>query len=148
MSQGFAILRQHIPQVSRRKKLSKVETLRYAVDYIRTLSQIVKENPQENHPPAQSRLTGNVDYSDLSTQSRLLGMVNCSDISGLSPQSGLPVTMVSNLLPSTSSRLLGNYSDISCLDAPQSVLASGNGEYDVISVYTDNIKHIAYDFER
>ncbi|XP_042218095.1 uncharacterized protein DDB_G0281497-like [Homarus americanus] len=48
VSQGFAILRQHVPQAARKKKLSKVETLRCAVDYIRGLQLLL-----DDHPPTQ-----------------------------------------------------------------------------------------------
>ncbi|XP_068234045.1 uncharacterized protein [Palaemon carinicauda] len=47
VSQGFAILRQHVPHAARKKKLSKVETLRCAVEYIRGLQLLL-----DNHPPA------------------------------------------------------------------------------------------------
>ncbi|KAF2347716.1 Myc-type basic helix-loop-helix (bHLH) domain [Trinorchestia longiramus] len=49
VSQGFAILRQHVPQAARRKKLSKVETLRCAVDYIKALSRMIEENRTTNN---------------------------------------------------------------------------------------------------
>ncbi|XP_071527070.1 uncharacterized protein [Panulirus ornatus] len=49
VSQGFAILRQHVPHAARKKKLSKVETLRCAVDYIRGLQLLL-----DDHPTAQT----------------------------------------------------------------------------------------------
>ncbi|OQR79546.1 achaete-scute1-like [Tropilaelaps mercedesae] len=68
VNQGFATLRSHIPAIANTKKLSKVITLRSAVDYIRTLEQLLHhdrpsafmDTPQFNyypnqpgHPPAQ-----------------------------------------------------------------------------------------------
>ncbi|KAK8738513.1 hypothetical protein OTU49_003914 [Cherax quadricarinatus] len=52
VSQGFAILRQHVPQAARKKKLSKVETLRCAVDYIRGLQLLLDDHPPTTQPPS------------------------------------------------------------------------------------------------
>ncbi|XP_064096431.1 SKI/DACH domain-containing protein 1-like [Macrobrachium nipponense] len=67
VSQGFAILRQHVPHAARKKKLSKVETLRCAVEYIRGLQLLLDTHPtvvvsssssssptssSHHHPPA------------------------------------------------------------------------------------------------
>ncbi|XP_015720153.1 achaete-scute homolog 1 [Coturnix japonica] len=41
---GFAALRQHVPHGTASKKLSKVETLRSAVEYIRALQQLLDEH--------------------------------------------------------------------------------------------------------
>jgi achaete-scute complex protein len=41
---GFATLRQHVPNGAKNKKMSKVETLRSAVEYIRELRQLLGEN--------------------------------------------------------------------------------------------------------
>nr|XP_045589281.1 probable serine/threonine-protein kinase DDB_G0277165 [Procambarus clarkii] len=51
VSQGFAILRQHVPQAARKKKLSKVETLRCAVDYIRGLQLLLDNHPSTTQQP-------------------------------------------------------------------------------------------------
>ncbi|XP_067123553.1 achaete-scute homolog 5-like [Centruroides vittatus] len=40
---GFARLRQYIPHSNKSKKLSKVETLRSAIDYIKRLQQLLEE---------------------------------------------------------------------------------------------------------
>ncbi|XP_027219788.1 achaete-scute complex protein T8 [Penaeus vannamei] len=50
VSQGFAILRQHVPQAARKKKLSKVETLRCAVEYIRSLQLLLDDHPLPAQP--------------------------------------------------------------------------------------------------
>ncbi|KAB7500649.1 Achaete-scute complex protein T5 [Armadillidium nasatum] len=49
VSMGFAMLRQHVPQGNRKKKLSKVETLRCAVEYIKNLQSLLQENPVPLH---------------------------------------------------------------------------------------------------
>uniref|UniRef100_A0A4W3IAL7 Achaete-scute family bHLH transcription factor 1 n=1 Tax=Callorhinchus milii TaxID=7868 RepID=A0A4W3IAL7_CALMI len=41
---GFATLREHVPNGSASKKMSKVETLRSAVEYIRALQQLLDEH--------------------------------------------------------------------------------------------------------
>ncbi|NWU91401.1 ASCL1 protein, partial [Upupa epops] len=41
---GFAALRQHVPHGAASKKLSKVETLRSAVEYIRALQRLLDEH--------------------------------------------------------------------------------------------------------
>nr|AAT99570.1 achaete-scute-like protein [Lithobius forficatus] len=41
---GFATLREHVPNGVKNKKMSKVETLRSAVEYIRQLQQLLNEN--------------------------------------------------------------------------------------------------------
>ncbi|MPC32846.1 Achaete-scute 1a [Portunus trituberculatus] len=47
---GFALLRQHVPQAARKKKMSKVETLRCAVDYIRGLQLLLDSDPPSQMP--------------------------------------------------------------------------------------------------
>jgi achaete-scute complex protein len=44
VNNGFSTLRQHIPFTARNKKMSKVETLRCAVEYIRGLKELLDEN--------------------------------------------------------------------------------------------------------
>ncbi|NXI19097.1 ASCL1 protein, partial [Irena cyanogastra] len=41
---GFATLREHVPNGAANKKMSKVETLRSAVEYIRALQQLLDEH--------------------------------------------------------------------------------------------------------
>ena len=43
VNEGFSCLRQKIPFANGKKRLSKVETLRYAVDYIRHLQCVIRE---------------------------------------------------------------------------------------------------------
>ena len=43
VNQGFSTLRQHVPNGAKNKKMSKVETLRNAVDYIKQLKKLLGE---------------------------------------------------------------------------------------------------------
>ncbi|XP_064488485.1 achaete-scute homolog 1-like [Ornithodoros turicata] len=42
VNMGFAALRQHVPNITQSKKMSKVDTLRSAVDYIRSLQDLLQ----------------------------------------------------------------------------------------------------------
>lgn len=44
VNMGFSVLRQHVPNGAKNKKMSKVETLRSAVDYIKQLQKLLGEN--------------------------------------------------------------------------------------------------------
>ncbi|KAL7644626.1 UNVERIFIED_CONTAM: hypothetical protein RMT77_004166 [Armadillidium vulgare] len=44
VNNGFATLRQHIPGASKAKKISKVDTLKQAVDYIRSLQELLEDH--------------------------------------------------------------------------------------------------------
>ena len=44
VNNGFATLREHVPNGAHNKKMSKVETLRSAVEYIRALQQLLDEH--------------------------------------------------------------------------------------------------------
>lgn len=46
---GFEMLREHIPSAAAEKKMSKVDTLRHAVEYIRSLQKMLME--QSHAPP-------------------------------------------------------------------------------------------------
>jgi len=45
---GFATLRQHVPNGAKNKKMSKVETLRSAVEYIRQLQRLLGQNSENS----------------------------------------------------------------------------------------------------
>lgn len=47
VNEGFTCLRQKIPFAHGKKRLSKVETLRYAVDYIKHLQRVIKEHDDQ-----------------------------------------------------------------------------------------------------
>lgn len=48
VNNGFDVLRSHIPTAAKNKKMSKVDTLRHAVDYIRNLKKMLKEQDLSN----------------------------------------------------------------------------------------------------
>lgn len=54
VNQGFQTLRQHIPDGYRMKKMSKVDTLRCALRYIRTLERVLQESESESDPSASA----------------------------------------------------------------------------------------------
>eukprot|EP00095_Tigriopus_kingsejongensis_P000125 snap_masked-scaffold450_size166944-processed-gene-0.3 protein:Tk00125 transcript:snap_masked-scaffold450_size166944-processed-gene-0.3-mRNA-1 annotation:"transcriptional regulator" len=49
---GFEMLRHHIPSAAKQKKMSKVDTLRHAVEYIQNLQDMLLD--QQQHPGAAS----------------------------------------------------------------------------------------------
>ncbi|KAG7172635.1 achaete-scute homolog 1-like [Homarus americanus] len=49
VNNGFATLRQHIPGAAKAKKISKVETLKQAVDYIRSLQELLDDHDSLMH---------------------------------------------------------------------------------------------------
>ena len=49
VNQGFATLRNHVPNGAKNKKMSKVETLRSAVEYIRQLQKVLGNQSNENN---------------------------------------------------------------------------------------------------
>ncbi|XP_072903809.1 achaete-scute homolog 1-like [Hemitrygon akajei] len=77
---GFQTLRQHVPNGASNKKMSKVETLRSAVEYIRALQQLLDEHdavsaafqcglPSPTLSPAYSADLNSIPPSPLSTYS-------------------------------------------------------------------------------
>ncbi|EEC12616.1 conserved hypothetical protein, partial [Ixodes scapularis] len=46
VNMGFAALRQHVPNFTQNKKMSKVDTLRSAVDYIKSLQDLLDHGSQ------------------------------------------------------------------------------------------------------
>lgn len=44
---GFEMLRSHIPSAAKHKKMSKVDTLRHAVEYIQTLQRMLNKNASD-----------------------------------------------------------------------------------------------------
>ena len=48
---GFEMLRAHIPSAAKQKKMSKVDTLRHAVEYIQNLQVMLNEKSQHNSSP-------------------------------------------------------------------------------------------------
>ncbi|XP_043938340.1 achaete-scute homolog 1a-like [Protopterus annectens] len=54
VNMGFAKLRQHVPQIGSNKKMSKVETLRSAVEYIRALQSLLESLDDSQITPPSS----------------------------------------------------------------------------------------------
>ncbi|XP_067902929.1 achaete-scute homolog 1-like [Heterodontus francisci] len=80
VNMGFQTLRQHVPNGAANKKMSKVETLRSAVEYIRALQQLLDEHdavsaafqcglPSPTLSPAYSTDLNSIPASPLSTYS-------------------------------------------------------------------------------
>ncbi|NXW00010.1 ASCL1 protein, partial [Fregetta grallaria] len=57
VNMGFAALRQHVPHGAASKKMSKVETLRSAVEYIRALQRLLDEHDAAAFPDGRGRAT-------------------------------------------------------------------------------------------
>ncbi|KAK4323601.1 hypothetical protein Pmani_005716 [Petrolisthes manimaculis] len=57
VNNGFATLRQHIPGAAKAKKISKVETLKQAVDYIRSLQDLLHDSNSLVSPSQTSPVT-------------------------------------------------------------------------------------------
>ncbi|XP_054720375.1 achaete-scute homolog 1a-like [Uloborus diversus] len=58
VNMGFATLRQHVPHSTKNKKMSKVDTLRSAVEYIRRLQELLGETGQGMSADENSYPTG------------------------------------------------------------------------------------------
>lgn len=72
VNDGFLRLRKHVPTDPKNKKLSKVKTLRLAIDYIKHLQQLLVESSvKQNHSSSTYSLTGMSDEIDASTPSWL-----------------------------------------------------------------------------
>ena len=85
VNQSFARLRDHVPEAIRKKKSSKVDTLKSAVDYIRSLQQLLDDSDAVNAafgPGAASVSTLQPDLRRFSS-----GSGYSSDCSGPSPGS-------------------------------------------------------------
>ncbi|XP_068004713.1 achaete-scute homolog 2 [Melanerpes formicivorus] len=66
VNMGFAALRQHVPHGAASKKMSKVETLRSAVEYIRALQRLLDEHDAAAAFPAAVGEGGGGGYSSAS----------------------------------------------------------------------------------
>jgi achaete-scute complex protein len=51
VNSGFDMLRSHIPSAAKHKKMSKVDTLRHAVEYIQNLQRLLSGDPHEAARP-------------------------------------------------------------------------------------------------
>ncbi len=52
---GFEMLRSHIPSAAKNKKMSKVDTLRHAVEYIQNMHKMLHEQQQQQHQQQQQQ---------------------------------------------------------------------------------------------
>lgn len=62
VNMGFATLRQHVPNGTKNKKMSKVETLRSAVEYIRQLQKLLGQTNGTSSNNENECYNGNNDY--------------------------------------------------------------------------------------
>lgn len=72
VNDGFLRLRKHVPTDPKNKKLSKVKTLRLAIDYIKHLQQLLVESSvKQSHTNSSYSITGMPDEIDSGTPSWL-----------------------------------------------------------------------------
>ncbi|XP_065054253.1 achaete-scute homolog 2-like [Rhopilema esculentum] len=72
VNDGFLRLRKHVPTDPKNKKLSKVKTLRLAIDYIKHLQQLLVESSvKQSHSTPTYSLSGSSDEMDGGTPSWL-----------------------------------------------------------------------------
>ncbi|XP_013787987.1 achaete-scute homolog 1a-like [Limulus polyphemus] len=115
VNMGFATLRQHVPNGTKNKKMSKVETLRSAVEYIKCLQQLLSN--QEDHMSSEG------------SQSTILGSLGENQYlkavkdrcPAVSPQSLSPTCSTTNSpSPSTGSEFSPNHQG---LESPSTCLS-------------------------
>ena len=100
VNNGFDVLRSHIPTAAKHKKMSKVDTLRHAVDYIRNLKKMLKEQDLSNGIKCEIDSDNEEDFDfddDISQQS-----FNDSNVS--SPSSASTSFTTSTTTTSTSTK--------------------------------------------
>ena len=61
MNCGFEMLRTHIPSAAKHKKMSKVDTLRHAVEYIQSLTRMLNRHSSEDEADRYSTTSTNID---------------------------------------------------------------------------------------
>ncbi|CAG2163744.1 unnamed protein product [Oppiella nova] len=105
VNMGFATLRQHVPNGVKNKKMSKVETLRSAVEYIRELRELLGESDDmsvENHcsENLQQLLASDENWnpspSVLSTSATLSSPTSMSYTCNSSANSSMPMRKAPN----------------------------------------------------
>ncbi|XP_048768727.1 achaete-scute homolog 1-like [Ostrea edulis] len=81
---GFETLREHVPSGKKNKKMSKVDTLRAAVEYIRQLQTVLQsENLDENSASNSSTSFNTIDFAALSPSQS--DFSHCNSTEQLSP---------------------------------------------------------------
>ncbi|XP_050048415.1 uncharacterized protein [Dermacentor andersoni] len=66
VNMGFAALRQHVPNFTQNKKMSKVDTLRSAVDYIKALQELLERGASQQRHGGSERDTEDDDADETS----------------------------------------------------------------------------------
>ena len=85
VNDGFLRLRKHVPTDPKNKKLSKVKTLRLAIDYIKHLQQLLVESSvKQSHSASSYTIAGMTDEIDAGTPSWLHPETLVSNFSELS----------------------------------------------------------------
>ena len=72
VNSGFEVLRMHIPSAAKQKKMSKVETLRHAVEYIQSLQQMLMEQEQQKCVTPMVPNSNSMPVSPLAQQQTVL----------------------------------------------------------------------------
>ncbi|KAK7107329.1 hypothetical protein V1264_015272 [Littorina saxatilis] len=60
VNSGFEVLREHVPNGKKNRKMSKVDTLRSAVEYIRQMQEMIDEHDQKEGRSPSGKTNGNV----------------------------------------------------------------------------------------
>ena len=137
VNNGFAALRQHIPGAAKAKKISKVDTLKQAVEYIQNLQQLLEENDQAlrkeqeeymifQRPPNSSSSTSSSqeNYSHNLHSPNIFNLPPYFFNENVSPQSSAHSSPTNLSLPSvnvTQSTSLSDSNPISYISSPSSI---------------------------
>ncbi|KAH8030958.1 hypothetical protein HPB51_012426 [Rhipicephalus microplus] len=84
VNMGFAALRQHVPNFTQNKKMSKVDTLRSAVDYIKALQELLDRGAgQQRHGGSERDVEDDDDDTSYKAdQERRHGITSFEDAEG------------------------------------------------------------------
>ncbi|XP_062577064.1 achaete-scute homolog 1-like [Saccostrea cucullata] len=80
---GFETLREHVPNGKKNKKMSKVDTLRAAVEYIKQLQTVLQDENMDTTSVSNSTSLNNFDFSALSPSQS--DFSHCNSTEQLSP---------------------------------------------------------------
>lgn len=121
VNHGFAALRNHVPGAAKNKKMSKVETLRRAVEYIQALQEVLRDadgdqefadqSSPDTKPVAIDMETGSAEGAGRCYHSPSMSMATCCDSltptsvcsvdSGCRDTSPMPAFYLNNLEPTS-----------------------------------------------
>ncbi|XP_013385189.1 achaete-scute complex protein T5-like isoform X1 [Lingula anatina] len=84
VNNAFACLRRHVPYENRHKRLSKVKTLRHAIDYIRKMKKLINDHDARQETiAAMSRLqqpdNGNAGYVQEQQYINMVDLSSCKE---------------------------------------------------------------------